>query len=226
MANKINEIIEVINDGGIDEELIARVDSLEDDLSTVTSQTQYNTQTIEQVDYHLTEVAEATDRNSLHINTLDGRADYAQRNIESINEDIVNLKNDIEGWELVDYDGSSNLFTDGVLDKDIIVKLETHNSNEYPGFENAEYYNYIPKGIEIINDIPITNFKRVSSSNYFITTILISVSAIAMDSQNVTLNTTFYNISTNESSVVAPTFDKTEDYPTHNKLLIYTRYIR
>lgn len=33
MANKINEIIEVINDGGIDEELIARVDNLEEEIN-------------------------------------------------------------------------------------------------------------------------------------------------------------------------------------------------
>lgn len=201
MANKINEIVDVINNGEVDEELSARVDSIEDDID-VTSL--YPNQKI----------------NDVVINTVNN----VDAIYQGLSADINKTFNYVEDWELVDYDGSSNLFTDGVLDKDIIIKLETHNSSEYPGFENAEYYNYIPKGIEIVNDIPITNFKRVSANNYFITTVLISASALEVNNQSVTLNTTFYNISTNESLVVAPSFDKSNDYPTHNKLLIYTRY--
>lgn len=224
MANKINEIIEAINGSETVEGLSTRVDNLEDELETTTSKTDENTESIESLDYHVSEVASLADTNALKIHALEGRADYAERNIENLTEETNKIKTYIDDWELVSYDESSNLFTDGELDHDIIIKLETHNSNDYPGFENAEYYNYIPKGTEIINDIPITNFKRVSANNYFITTILISASALEVDNQSVTLNTTFYNISTNESIVVAPTFDKTIDYPSNNKLLIYTRY--
>ena len=211
MANKINEIIETINGSESVEGLATRVDELEEKVEDYNITQQQNL-------FNLSHYVDA--ERVIMVNRLNA----VEEDIENLTDEVNKIKTYIDDWDLVSYFESSNLFTDGVLDHDIIIKLETHNSNEYPGFENAEYYNYIPKGIEIINDIPITNFKRVSANNYFITTILISASALEVNNQSVTLNTTFYNISTNESSVVAPTFDKTVDYPTNNKLLIYTRY--
>lgn len=133
MANKINEIVDVLNNGDTVAGITARVDNLEDGLSTVTSQTQDNTEDIEQIDSHLTEVASATDSNGRKINVLEGRADYAQRNIENLIQKTNNMVYNLEHWEVTT--DESDIF-------------ETINGHKYFKHDTYLVYNGIYKGIE------------------------------------------------------------------------------
>lgn len=129
MANKINEIVDVLNNGDTVAGITARVENLEDGLSTVTTNTQQNTEDIEQMDYHLDEVASLTDSNARKINVLEGRADYAQRNIEN----LIEKTNNLEQWEVTT--DESDIF-------------ETIDGHKYFKHDTYLVYNGIYKGIE------------------------------------------------------------------------------